>query len=29
MKLTGLMIQKLLPNTNCKECGSETCMALR
>ena len=26
-KLTGLMIQKLLPNTNCKECGSNTCMA--
>jgi acetyl-CoA decarbonylase/synthase complex subunit gamma len=26
-KLTGLVIQKLLPNTNCKECGSNTCMA--
>lgn len=27
VKLTGIMIQKLLPNTNCKECGSNTCMA--
>ena len=26
-KLTGLQIQKLLPKTNCKECGSNTCMA--
>ena len=26
-KLTGLAIQKLLPKTNCKECGSNTCMA--
>jgi len=25
--LTGLQIQKLLPKTNCKECGSNTCMA--
>ena len=27
MALTGLQIQKLLPNTNCKECGSNTCLA--
>ncbi|MBD3419706.1 MAG: acetyl-CoA decarbonylase/synthase complex subunit gamma [Chitinivibrionales bacterium] len=27
MALTGLQIQKLLPRTNCKECGSNTCMA--
>lgn len=27
MALTGLQIQKLLPKTNCKECGSNTCMA--
>ncbi|MCL2031274.1 MAG: hypothetical protein FWG93_06980, partial [Oscillospiraceae bacterium] len=27
MALTGLQIQKLLPKTNCKECGSITCMA--
>ncbi len=27
MALTGLQIQKLLPGTNCKECGSNTCMA--
>ena len=27
MALTGLQIQKLLPQTNCKECGSNTCMA--
>jgi len=27
MALTGLQIQKLLPGTNCKECGSSTCMA--
>ena len=27
MALTGLQIQKLLPRTNCKECGSSTCMA--
>jgi acetyl-CoA decarbonylase/synthase, CODH/ACS complex subunit gamma len=25
--LTGLNIQKLLPKTNCKECGSNTCLA--
>jgi len=25
--LSGLQIQKLLPKTNCKECGSNTCMA--
>ncbi len=27
MALTGLKIQKLLPKTNCKECGCNTCMA--
>src|SRR5512139_2453100 len=27
MALTGLQIQKLLPATNCKECGSNTCLA--
>ncbi len=27
MALTGLHIQKLLPKTNCKECGSNTCLA--
>ncbi len=27
MALTGLDIQKLLPKTNCKECGSNTCLA--
>jgi acetyl-CoA decarbonylase/synthase complex subunit gamma len=27
MALTGLQIQKLLPRTNCRECGSNTCMA--
>lgn len=27
MGLTGLQIQKLLPKTNCKECGSSTCLA--
>lgn len=27
MALTGLSIQKLLPRTNCKECGSNTCLA--
>ena len=27
MGLTGLQIQKLLPKTNCKECGSNTCIA--
>jgi acetyl-CoA decarbonylase/synthase complex subunit gamma len=27
MVLTGLQIQKLLPKTNCKECGSNTCLA--
>ncbi|MCL1812176.1 MAG: acetyl-CoA decarbonylase/synthase complex subunit gamma [Treponema sp.] len=27
MALGGLQIQKLLPGTNCKECGSSTCMA--
>jgi acetyl-CoA decarbonylase/synthase complex subunit gamma len=25
--LTGLQINKLLPQTNCKECGSNTCLA--
>jgi acetyl-CoA decarbonylase/synthase complex subunit gamma len=27
LALTGLQIQKLLPQTNCKECGSNTCLA--
>ncbi|MCL1880290.1 MAG: acetyl-CoA decarbonylase/synthase complex subunit gamma [Actinomycetia bacterium] len=27
MALSGLQIQKLLPKTNCKECGSDTCLA--
>jgi acetyl-CoA decarbonylase/synthase, CODH/ACS complex subunit gamma len=27
MALTGLQIQKLLPQTNCRECGSNTCLA--
>jgi acetyl-CoA decarbonylase/synthase complex subunit gamma len=27
MALTGLQIYKLLPKTNCKECGFPTCMA--
>ncbi len=27
MALTGLQINKLLPRTNCKECGSNTCLA--
>jgi acetyl-CoA decarbonylase/synthase complex subunit gamma len=27
MALTGLKIHKLLPGTNCKECGSNTCLA--
>ncbi|MCX7678378.1 MAG: acetyl-CoA decarbonylase/synthase complex subunit gamma [Spirochaetes bacterium] len=27
MALTGLQINKLLPGTNCKECGSNTCLA--
>jgi acetyl-CoA decarbonylase/synthase complex subunit gamma len=27
MALTGIQIQKLLPGTNCKECGSNTCLA--
>jgi acetyl-CoA decarbonylase/synthase, CODH/ACS complex subunit gamma len=27
MALSGLDIQKLLPKTNCKECGSSTCLA--
>jgi len=27
LALTGLEIQKLLPKTNCKECGSNTCLA--
>ena len=27
MALTGLQIHKLLPATNCKECGSNTCLA--
>ena len=27
MALSGLQIFKLLPKTNCKECGKPTCMA--
>lgn len=27
MALNGLQIQKILPKTNCKECGSSTCLA--
>jgi acetyl-CoA decarbonylase/synthase complex subunit gamma len=27
MTLSGLQIQKLLPRTNCKECGCNTCLA--
>jgi acetyl-CoA decarbonylase/synthase complex subunit gamma len=27
MAMSGLQIQKLLPKTNCKECGSNTCLA--
>jgi acetyl-CoA decarbonylase/synthase complex subunit gamma len=27
MAMTGLQIHKLLPKTNCKECGSNTCLA--
>jgi acetyl-CoA decarbonylase/synthase complex subunit gamma len=27
MAMNGLEIQKLLPKTNCKECGSNTCLA--
>ncbi|MGE4298891.1 MAG: acetyl-CoA decarbonylase/synthase complex subunit gamma [Desulfovibrionaceae bacterium] len=27
MALSGLQIHKLLPKTNCKECGSNTCLA--
>lgn len=27
MALTGLQIQRLLPGTNCRECGSNTCLA--
>ena len=27
MALTGLDIYKLLPKTNCKECGFPTCLA--
>ena len=27
MGMTGLQIFKLLPNTNCKECGYPTCLA--
>jgi acetyl-CoA decarbonylase/synthase, CODH/ACS complex subunit gamma len=27
MALTGLQIQKLLPRTNCRECGANTCLA--
>ncbi|MCK4548217.1 MAG: acetyl-CoA decarbonylase/synthase complex subunit gamma [Candidatus Eisenbacteria sp.] len=27
MALTGLQIFKLLPNTNCKDCGFQTCLA--
>ena len=27
MPLTGLEIYKLLPKTNCKDCGFSTCLA--
>ena len=27
MPLTGLQVFKLLPNTNCRECGYPTCLA--
>ncbi|MCP4724251.1 MAG: acetyl-CoA decarbonylase/synthase complex subunit gamma, partial [bacterium] len=27
MALSGIQIFKLLPNTNCKECGFATCLA--
>jgi acetyl-CoA decarbonylase/synthase complex subunit gamma len=27
MALTGIQIFKLLPKTNCKECGVPTCLA--
>ena len=27
MALTGIEIYKFLPKTNCKECGSNTCLA--
>ena len=27
MAMTGLQINKLLPGTNCKDCGSSTCLA--
>ena len=27
MPLTGIQIYKLLPQTNCKECGFPTCLA--
>jgi acetyl-CoA decarbonylase/synthase complex subunit gamma len=27
MALTGIQIYKLLPQTNCKECGYPTCLA--
>ncbi|HSH69521.1 MAG TPA: (Fe-S)-binding protein, partial [Deferrisomatales bacterium] len=27
MGLTGIMIYKMLPQTNCKECGDPTCLA--
>ena len=27
MALSGLQIFKLLPKTNCKECGKPTCLA--
>jgi len=27
MPLTGIEIFKLLPKTNCKECGDPTCLA--
>jgi len=27
MALTGLQIYKLLPKTNCKDCGFPTCLA--
>ena len=28
MSLSGLQIYKLLPKTNCRECGRKTCLAL-
>ena len=27
MAMTGIQIFKLLPKTNCKDCGSPTCLA--